>query len=348
MVKTRGTKVKPIFGAALLLAVVVITGCAIKSRAADSAPDGALKVASVSQSPTIDGKDTEGVWKEAPALSVQISGESGVRAKEVTLKAVQTGDMVYLLARYEDTTPLKIGEPWKFDGTKWVKGSYDDTLAFVWDMGIPGFKTNGMGVMDEPLVKPMDVFGFTKTENRNGSLKEQADMWGWCGMPEFYGRGDDMVFALNPAAVQSESMPAVYVIQHDQHANGKPWVLNEVEVNGVPAPRYKYREGLNLTNTPRPFMDQVEEVTDYNGFKPGDQAPHVVGIRDANWGGSKDDILVKGMRDGSDWVVEFGRKLDTGNPDDVALKSSGSFTFVVIVRDDAKGYAVSRPVTADF
>ncbi len=331
----------------MLLSVAVIVGCTIRGLGTDVKGVRELVEARKISKSAIDvnGYGNESVWKDAKVTRVSLSSQEGAEPKSIEIEAMYTEDMIYILSKYKDATPLKIGEPWTFDGTKWEKGSYDDTLAFLWDMGVPGFKKEGISAMDAPLVRPADVFDFTKKESRSGSLEEQADMWGWCGMPEFYGRGDDMVFALDPAAAQSETMPAIYTIQHDKHPNEKPWLLNEVELNGSLVPKYKYKEGLNLTNTPRPYKDQVEEITDYAVFKAGDQSPHVVGIRDSHWGGSKDDILVKGTHTGDTWTVEMGRKLDTGNADDVALKPGNSYTFVVIIRDDAKGYSISAPIT---
>jgi hypothetical protein len=133
-------------------------------------------------------------------------------------------------------------------------------------------------------------------------------------------------------------------VQHDAYTGGKPWIKNETVVNGLTVPLYKYKAGLNLDNTPRPFMEDVERITDYTAFQPGDRAPYIVGIKGAKWGGSKDDIITKGTNNAKDWTVEFARKLDTGHDDDVKLISGDDTSFAVIVRDDGKGYALSGPV----
>ena len=137
---------------------------------------------------------------------------------------------------------------------------------------------------------------------------------------------------------------AAITVQHDASQTGKPWIKNEAVVNGKTVPMYKYKAGLDLTNTPRPYMDQVEPITDYTSFKAGDQAPYVVGIRGAKWGGSKDDIETKGINTAGNWTVEFARRLDTGNADDIKLVPGKTAIFAVIIRDDAKGYALSAPV----
>lgn len=139
-------------------------------------------------------------------------------------------------------------------------------------------------------------------------------------------------------------------VQHDAYTNGKPWIKNVTKVNGETVPMYKYKEGLNPENTPRPYQEDVELITDYSSFKAGGKAPYVIGIKDATWGGSKDDIVTKGINDGTSWTIEFARKLDTGYPDDIEfdVKSPSDYAFVVIVRDGGKGYAIGSPVFLKF
>lgn len=137
-------------------------------------------------------------------------------------------------------------------------------------------------------------------------------------------------------------------VQHDAYDGGKPWIRNEIVIDGKTVPLYRYKAGLNLDNTPRPFMEDVELITDYTMFKPGDRAPFVIGIKGATWGGSKDDIVAKGVNANGVWTVEFARALDTGHSDDVRVIVGEETSFAVIVRDDGKGYAISSPVTLRF
>jgi hypothetical protein len=163
-------------------------------------------------------------------------------------------------------------------------------------------------------------------------------------MPEFYGRGDDMIFTLDKTT-NYDNATKTLAVQHDAHDNQTPWIKNETSVNGQDAPKYMLKPGLDITTTPRPYREDVVEVTDYASFKAGDRAPFVVGIKGAAWGGSKDDIIPKGKNVNGVWLVEFSRALDTGHDDDVKLSTAKTATFVIVVRDDGKGYAVSRPVT---
>jgi hypothetical protein len=296
----------------------------------------------------VNGIGSEGVWKEAKETEITLTSKEGAEPRSVNVKAVCDDNMIYILSKYKDSTPLKVGEAWEYDGTEWKKGPHDDTLAFIFniDNSMPGFNNRGMSVMDSPMTKGKDVFDFTYTEmTRDQADKEKLDFWGWCGLPEFYGRGDDMIMKVDPISDIDRLKPPILTVQHDEHPNVKPWIRNVAIIDGKEVPRYKYRDGKNIDNTPRPYMDDVVEITDYSEFKPGDGAPYVIGIRNAVWGGSKDDILAKGTHPGDNWSVEIARMLDTGYEDDITLKQDNSYTFVILIRDDAKGYSISVPIT---
>ncbi len=332
---------------ALFVLLAAASGCATASKAATfKAPANTLSAVKVTGAFTIDGNSSEPAWSKATAVMIPLKAEAGVEAKKVTLRAVYDDKNIYVAAAYADATPLKLGEAWTFDGAAWKKGSFDDTLAFVWNINdsIPGFNQRGMGVMTKPLTKGMDVFDFQLAASDNKTAAAKADFWGWCGMPEFYGRGDDMIFALDEQT-KLGGLTKTLTVRHDAHTNSTPWIRNEATVNGSAVPKYKYKAGFDINNTPRPYEDQVEAITDYSTFKAGDRAPYVVGIRGATWGGSKDDIRTKGRRSAGDWQVEYARALDTGHADDIKLVPGETVTFIVVLRDDAKGYAISAPVT---
>ena len=332
----------------LIILLVLLAGCASSTGATkQDSKTGATTLTAVKteDAPVIDGKISEDVWAKAKPVTVGLEAEAGVEPEKITLKALYDNENVYLSAVYADSTPLKIGEAWGYDGATWSKGVYDDTLGLVWNIGdsLPVFDTKGLDVMTTPLKNGLDVYDF-KIDNPSASLaKGRLDVWGWCGMPEFYGKADDMIF--KQSAKPGEK---ALTVQHDAYTNGKPWIKNETTIDGKPAPLYKYKQGLTLENTPRPYMEDMEAIADYTAFKAGDRAPYVVGIKGVVWGGSKDDIITKGVNDNRSWTVEFARARDTGYSDDVTLIPGEETTFAVIIRDDGKGYALSGPVILKF
>ena len=351
------TKRPPAIALSLLLAVF-IAGCASSTANTKKAvtPDNPVLVAvKATAALNIDGRIDENTWDKAAKTIVKVAGDAGVEPREVNLTALYDGENIYLGAAYKDATPLKVGETWEYDGSKWTKGAADDSLAFVWDINgsIKGFAENGAAVMTKKITAGIDIYDFEIDAASSkfcsaADTAQQGDVWGWCGMPEFYGKGDDMFLSINPGYAKSAvGVRPVIAVEHDAHPNPAPWVRNETEQQN-PVPKYNYMPGLTQSTTPRPFMEDVIEITDYSEFKAGDRLPYIIGVKGAVWGGSKDDISVRGSRSGNEWNVEFSRKLNTGNADDIRLETGETASFFLIIRDDAKGYVTSTPVTLKF
>ena len=288
-------------------------------------------------------------------ISAPLQGEAGVEPREATLKAAVSGNRITVDVSYADSTPLKIGNVWQFDGQKWTRGPFDDTVGILWniDNSINGFNQKGFDVMTVGLAKDIDCFDFkivgqNPERGRWPGYTQKGDYWVWCGVPEFYGKGDDNVFACDPSYTKVAGLPAEIRVQNDTAIHDQPWRSNYVVVNGEPRPKYMLKPGLTFDSTPRPYMDQVVEITDYSVFKAGDKVPPLIGIRGAKWGGSKDDLDAHGTNSAGRWQAEFERNLSTGYDDDIQFTKKTSpayYTFVVIIRDDAKGYAVSAPIS---
>lgn len=164
--------------------LALVAGCASSTGATkpgETATGLALIAAKTETAPAIDGKIAEDAWTKAKPITVALKSEPGVEPNKITLRALYDNERVYLSAAYADSTPLKIGEAWAFDGTSWAKGAYDDTLAFVWNMAdsFPAFDKEGLGVMTTPLRNGLDVFDF-KIENPSAALLHaKLDFWGW-------------------------------------------------------------------------------------------------------------------------------------------------------------------------
>ncbi len=167
----------------LILLLGAVTGCATSGKAATVNKSAAPVLPAVKTIGRIiiDGKTNEAAWNDAQALTIPLKAEAGVEAKKVTLRAVYDKENIYLAAEYADATPVKMNEAWVYDGTAWKKGSYDDTLAFVWNMdnSIPGFNERGLGVMTTPLVNGKDVFDFQLAAATDATADSKADFWGW-------------------------------------------------------------------------------------------------------------------------------------------------------------------------
>lgn len=307
-----------------------------------------LKAVQVKNAPVVDG-EIDDVWAKASEVTVPLKGQKEVEPREITFKAIYTSDSIYLLARYKDSTPLKVNQQWQFDGNKWQKGSYDDTLLLLWNISnsIVGFNDKGFDVINGKPSPSEDVYTFkivqTDSERGDDFSRQKGDVWSWCMVPEYYYRAGDFVFTLDSS---TPGKPKEIKVKHDYFEH-KPWFKNSVTVNGEEKPKYMLKPGVK--QTPWPYLDEVVEITDYSIFKKGDTLPPLIMNRGVTWGGSKDDVQGKGKWTNGIWTVEFGRKLNTGHDDDIQFKVDGEYlyTFAAMIRDDSKGYVYSLPITLE-
>ena len=335
---------------------VLSVGCGNKTassaaRARTSEPR-ALTAVYIKTAPVMDGRQDE-VWSKGVPVTLNLKGDAAVEPKQVTVRALYTDTEIFLLASYRDSTPLKLNRGWRYEGGRWVRGSYDDTLAFLWNMNdsIKDFNERGFNVVNAKPGVNDDVYDFkiirTNEADEAAFAAQQGDLWSWCMVPEYYFRAGDFVFRAEPKIA---GRTREITVQHDYRPNKAPWFKNEKTVNVIVLPKYMLKPGL--TDTPWPYEDEVVEITDSTVFRDGDTAPAMIMKRDVKWGGSKDDVSAKAtwtVENG--WLVEFSRVLNTGWPDDVKFNAADRevrYTFGTIVRDGGNGYAYGEPVSLLF
>lgn len=167
----------------LLLLTLLIAGCALSKAnvAVPVADKGALVAVETGSAPVIDGKADDAAWEAVTQTTIALKAEPEVAAQNITLKTLYDEKNVYVLAEYKDASPLKFNKAWEYDGTSWKEGSYDDTLAFVWNMNdsTKGFNEQGFDVMTKSLKKGDDVFDFSIDISDKQPATGTADFWGW-------------------------------------------------------------------------------------------------------------------------------------------------------------------------
>lgn len=119
-----------------------------------------LTAVKVATPPTLDGNDNDAAWKSAKAITVKLKDGENFNngATTATLKAVYSGDMLYMLVQYADPTNSVRRSPYvkQADGT-WQKLKdpddkggdnnkyYEDKWAMIWNINnsIKDFNTRG-------------------------------------------------------------------------------------------------------------------------------------------------------------------------------------------------------------
>jgi hypothetical protein len=315
-----------------LMALLGLTACA----PAPSLPPNAVLSVKVDSAPVLDGQP-EALWNKATAITIQVSGGANYGSTQVTLKSIYTSDNVYFLAEWADPTESLYRMPWEkqSDGS-WNKlttsdthqenTNYEDKFAFIWNINdsISGFNEQGCMVTCHAGETPANSgFGSKYTANPG----EIGDIWHWKGVrTNPVGQSDDQY--LDSSRYDPEKAPGAG--RHSDPKDGGGYKNNQTEDGTLPA------FGL-IDNKPAPpywILDSEKVTFDDAAYQSGDVVP---GIVISPITGDRGDISAKGIYKDGKWIVEFGRRLNTGSEYDVQYANlSKSYFFSVATFDNAQ------------
>ena len=314
-----------------------------------------LTAVKVAAPPTLDGTAGDPAWANAKPVTIKLSDGANFGGKgetTATIKAVYSGDMLYMLVQYDDPTDSKRRSPYQKqpDGS-WKKLSdpndkggdnnvyYEDKWAMIWSIGnsIKKFDTEGCGPMCH--IGEGKPYGnkYTATEG------ELGDIWHMKGVRTApVGQIDNQYVDHTrydkdkaPEAGRKSDAKDGGGYADVNLVNGKPEFMNK---DGKPANAggsYYIKKGDEV-----PFDDAK--------FKPGDE---VASIMIAPFTGPRGVIAVangyaKGKR-----TSEVSRKLVTDSKFDVQFNNlGGTYYFGFAAFDNAQvRHAIAyEPITMKF
>jgi hypothetical protein len=357
-----------------------LTGCSGKEQEAETkykAPT-ALVVESVKinneSAPKTDGKLSEDIWNTAPASVIETA--DGPSAK---VKSVYTDTNIYFSVSWEDKTEQDGILWWEYDGAGWSRNyETDDKVAFMWniDNSVPDFDTSGCKSLchfNANQEMSMFVEGVSKEGKPWEGIGWMADAWKWTpGIMQVHNGVEDGLFA---APKEDRKRPelsetVVNTLVFDGGDEGtKQWFTRnpnaataEEKKAGIKKPAFMPKEGYDLEKNPFPNLKDMVQITDYTQFKAGDRIPMMVFFDLTNAKNKKDfplgkpsgsrmDISGNAIYAKQSYTLEFGRKLDTGNEDDVQFKPvkgkavTENVFGLALFNDTRYEHTVSQPVT---
>lgn len=323
---------------ALALAALTLAGC--QSPPQETVPPNTLVAAKVSQAPDLRALDADPAWGRARPLAFRIGdgvnfadgkGETGV-----TLKAVYTADMLYMLIQYQDpTNSVRRGPYQKQADGSWKalkdpanKGGddnvyYEDKWAFLWQASpVRNFEKQGCTVACH--LGEGKPYGNKYTRDEG----EVLDMWHYKGM-----RTGPMGFVDDQYTDHTR-----YDAQKAPNA-GRKGDPGGAEYNGIPLengrPRFMHREGRPANAGGQYFIRRGEEVPfDDSRFKPGDEvAAHISNVLQ----GDRADVRVFSAWKNGVHTAVLSRKLVTGSKYDVQWNDLGKrYAFGFAAFDNAQ------------
>jgi len=298
----------------------------------------------VAKAPVLTAGAADPAWSKAKSLSVPLLGgvnfKAGKGATNATLKAVYSGDMLYVLLQYDDPTQSVRRFPYQkqADGSwKKLKDAkdkggddnvyYEDKFALIWNIGnsIKGFDKQGCMTACH-AGEPGKPFGNKYTS----SAGELGDMWHMKSIRTGYiGQVDDQYLDNTrfdkdkaPEAGRKSDAKTGGGYTDVKLVNGKPEFMSK---SAIPSNK---KGGLY-------YIKEADKVAfDDSKFKAGDE---VASIIVTPFTGDRGDIATAIAWKGGKWTAVMSRKLVTGSKTDVQFdKLDATYDFGVAAFDNAQ------------
>ncbi|MFA5867265.1 MAG: ethylbenzene dehydrogenase-related protein [Actinomycetota bacterium] len=305
----------------------------------------------VSKGPSIGGSKSDPLWNKATPQAVKIES-----APDVVFQALYTKEKVFIRAVYEDATKDDVSQIWTYGNGAWTNGRAGDLLVLMFNINdsVKGFDERGSKVITlEPKTK-RDVspggslqlgwsFYINADKKDKTSLAQRADVWFMgVGVSNKLGQAVDEVFQINPMRSRSPYVLSTLIEVYPDALTGSwPVTINARDIHKLAPgqPRDMYRIGGTIETLPYPKVTDMIPITDYAGFKNGDNLPFII-FKGESWRGSVGDIEAHARWEKGRWTVEMARKLDTRHGDDIVFKPDPSGTvwyyFSPLVRTDGQ------------
>ena len=319
-------------------AAIGLVGCTATQQA--TPPPNTLVAAKIANAPNSAVGAGDAVWAMARPLQVQLSGGMNFGGKgesTATLKAVYSGDTLYMLVQYKDPTDSRRRGPYQkqADGS-WKKlvdpadkgGDdnvyYEDKWAMLWPINnsVKGFETKGCAVMCH--VGEGKPFGnkYTRSEG------EISDMWHMKGSRTApFGFVDDQY--ADHTRYDAKASPNA----------GRKSDPGGPEYSGFPLengkPKFMQRDGKPANAGGTYYIKSGEEVPfDDSRFKPGDE---VASYLIFPLKGDRADVRVADSWSNGVHTSVVTRKLVTGSKFDVQFDNlDGRYLFGFAAFDNAQ------------
>nr|MBN2277497.1 hypothetical protein [candidate division Zixibacteria bacterium] len=295
---------KPILPLYILLALL-ITGCSSDDNGTDGDGDEPtivrLVVDSEATKPTL-GNVNEAVWFTIDSMKVEIGGSStyginpNLGKQDVTLRAIEASDTLYLWARWHDATAniwggyiVKSSLEHEWDSATYT---YDDQFFVLLDAGGDGVETG-----------KMDVWNWMSSRTAPGFLAQDES---WNG-----------------------TVHTLDTVQPNINPYRRNWS------NLMQKPFWMHRDTLDYTGSVLYLEDTVEMNVFLNwpaGYKlPGYAIDSTIHSSATRGESSRWDVVAISKYDSTGldasdytWTVVFARAMNTGRGDDVSLTSLDS------------------------
>jgi len=278
----------------------------------------------------VDGFTDEPSWKNAKSFVAPVQ-DGSIGKVDVVLHALYDNDYIYFHFSWPDPTESADKKLWTFDGNEWLTSGNEDRFAIFWniDNSIRGFNIGGCAMI---------CHGDRMHTN---SPDERSDAWHWkASRTNPVGYADDQYLkdVVSPHDYDLMGVPSEWTGRYNDQKTAGGYRDNINDDEGGP----RYFEPDSEDPDDARFIVQSEidtgeavEITSTISIKKGSKVPGYIIEKPE---GSRGDIQAAGVWEDGQWSLEFKRKLNTGNDDDVQFDVAKIYRFGIAVMDNAGGF----------
>ena len=264
----------------------------------------------------------DAVWGKAKGIIVPFEGKEKFAGQKATVstKAVYTGDDIYFLFKWSDSTKSVTKGAWEFDGEKWIhqKGN-EDRVSLLFEINrINNFATKGCAIVCHV---PQGAANAKDGKFGTTSAAEKGDLWHWKAA-----RTDPAGFADDTWLTQISAKKGGR--KSDAGGGGDQKNITSDKSK----PKYMLAPGKKLNQDGILLASHAVGIANYALFKTGDTVTYRMPKMPA---GSRADIKAVSRYADGGWTVMLIRKLNTGNEDDAAFNPRKKYNFAMALFDDS-------------
>jgi Ethylbenzene dehydrogenase len=295
------------------------------------------------KAPNLAAGVADPAWAKAQALTVQLIGGRNFKDGKTTatMKAVYSGDMLYMLVQYDDPTEsVRRGPYQKQPDGSWKKVSdpddkggdnnkfYEDKFGLIWNINnsIKGFSQQGCMVACH-VGEAGKPFGNKYLTNEG----ELGDIWHLKSIRTGY---IDQVDDQYLDHTRYDKDKAANAGRKNDPKTGTGGYTDIKLVNGKPEFMHKSGTPANKTGGTYYLKEEDKAPFDDSKFQPGDE---VASILVAPFTGDRGDLATAIKWSGGKWTAVIARKLVTGSKFDVQFDNlDGTYEFGIAAFDNAQ------------
>lgn len=317
----RGKKV------AHILSLFMVIGMIVSTTGMVSAKHDTIVIAKRG-TPTVDGIPGDPEWGPAANVALSLPVEGGGGPDETTVRAAYDDENIYISVRWEDPTKTQNIHKgmWTYhaETASWSSGQNEDRVYLLWNINAPDFGA-GCAVYCHVGFTSWEV---AETKMGTNNPGDTIDVWHWkATRTNPLGSTDDKYWVdlTNAKVIIYEGEE----VKRARLADSGSGFGSSNKDGKLPKYMYLSDPGANVV-----FLFEHEAVL----FDPeaawmdGDTVPGYV-LKEGT--GSEADVETSGGYYDGVWVVEFKRKLDTGNPDDAVFDVTQETPFSLGISDNS-------------